>query len=247
VELNLTCSVDNPAACLLTPAIIPPSGASTLKVSNLKRVGADALQVLVTSTSEFRTASELVTVHFADFALTTGGAEEAVTAGGAASYSLAIRPVNGLAGNVTLSCSGAPQGATCRVEPSAVTLDGSSLEQVRVRVSTTSRAASWPMLTWPQGGSHHLWPLLAALLGLLAVAAVGDRLKPAATRLVFATMLLAMLAWASCGGGGGSVQVGSNGTPAGTYTLTITGTYSSATGATPGTLTNATTVVLKVR
>jgi hypothetical protein len=60
--------------------------------------------------------------------------------------------------------------------------------------------------------------------------------------------MLAMLLWASCGGGGGSMipQSGTNGTPAGTYSLTITGTYSSATGATPGTLANSTTVTLKV-
>jgi hypothetical protein len=37
VELSLTCSVENPAACLLSPAVIAPSGVSTLKVSNTSR------------------------------------------------------------------------------------------------------------------------------------------------------------------------------------------------------------------
>ena len=74
----------------------------------------------------------------------------------------------------------------------------------------------------------------------------GGRLKPAATRLALAGLMRMMLLWASCGGGGGSMNFGSNGTPAGTYTLTITGTYSSPTGATPGTLANSTTVTLKV-
>ena len=58
--------------------------------------------------------------------------------------------------------------------------------------------------------------------------------------------MLTILLWASCGGGGGSMNFGSGGTPAVNYTLTITGAYSSASGPTPGTLANSTTVALKV-
>ena len=65
-------------------------------------------------------------------------------------------------------------------------------------------------------------------------------------RLALAVMLLAMLVWASCGGGGGSMNFTSGGTPSGSFTLTITGTYSSSTGPTPGTLSNSTTVSLRV-
>jgi hypothetical protein len=260
VELNLTCSVDNPAACLLNPAVIPPSGTSTLRVTNLKAVGAESLSVLVKSTSEFRTASELVSVRFADFAFTHAPEVATVAAGGAASYSLAIRPVNGLAGNLALTCSGAPRGATCRVEPASVTLDGASISQVKVRVTTASRATAWPHLL---GGFGDGWRrVVLLLLGLLALA-VGAGLR-AARRLAqggadcagrvrqplrwaaLSAALAAMLLWASCGGGGTSMNFTSGGTPAGTYTLTVTGTYSSSTGATPGTLTNGTTLTLKV-
>jgi hypothetical protein len=253
VELNLTCSVDNPAACLLNPAVIPPSGASTLRVTNLKAVRAESLSVLVKSTSEFRTASELVSVRFADFAFTHAPEVATVAAGGAASYSLAIRPVNGLSGNLTLACAGAPRGATCRVEPAAVTLDGANISQVKVRVTTASRAAAWPNL--PRGLGDGSRRVVLLLLGLLALA-VGAGLGPARRRghatllrwAVLSAALAAMLLWASCGGGGTSVipQSGTGGTPAGTYTLTVTGTYSSSTGATPGTLTNSTTLTLKV-
>src|SRR3990172_2937540 len=65
-------------------------------------------------------------------------------AGGVATYALAIRPVNGLAGNVTFACSGAPRGATCTVEPSSITLDGASIAQVKVRVATAGRAGALP-------------------------------------------------------------------------------------------------------
>ena len=42
------------------------------------------------------------------------------------------------------------------------------------------------------------------------------------------------------------MNFGSSATPAGNYTLTLTGTYSSTTGPTPGTLANSTTVNLRV-
>jgi len=263
VDLNLTCSVDNPAACALDPAVIAPSGASTLRVSNMKGVAAESLQIRVNSTSEFRTAADLISVSFADFALTRAPASASVAAGEAASYALAIRPVNGLAGNVALACSGAPRGATCKVEPAALTLDGASLAQVKVRVTTASRAEALPPINLPSAWARRAVPLLLGLLGVLVVAAVSDRrarvappfraalagLKPGATRLRWAILsaaLLAMLLWASCGGGGTSMNFSSGGTPAGTYTLTVTGTYSNSTGSTPGTLTNATTVTLRV-
>jgi hypothetical protein len=281
VDLNLTCSVDNPAACLLNPAVIAPSGASTLKVSNLKSVRAESLSVLVNSTSEFRTASELITVSFADFAFTQAPDTATVAAGETATYALAIRPVNGLAGPVSLACSGAPRGATCQVEPASVALDGASLAQVKVRVTTGGRAAALPPLVilplFGPVGVQGLVPLLAfLLLAMMIVARKSRRVKEqlcatwavatsrrrvGATRWVarggrgnasplrwaiLSAALLAMLVWASCGGGGTGMNFNSGGTPAGRYTLTITGTYSSSTSATPGTLTNGTTLTLRV-
>jgi hypothetical protein len=261
VELNLTCSVDNPAACLLNPAVIPPSGSSTLRVTNLRAVRAESLQILVQATSEFRTAAELLSVRFADFAFTHAPEVATVAAGGAASYALAIRPVNGLAGNLALTCSGAPRGATCRVEPAAVALDGANISQVKVRVRTAARTAAGPPITilpWFKVGAHGHAPWVTALLSLLGLVmlalAVGAGLRPARRRghalslrwAALSAALAAMLVWASCGGGGTSMNFTSGGTPAGTYTLTVTGTYASSTGATPGTLTNSTTLTLKV-
>jgi hypothetical protein len=268
VEFNLTCSVDNPAVCALSPAVIAPSGASTLRVSNLGAVGAESLSVRVKATSEFRAASEVVTVEFRDFAFTRAPETARVRAGETATYALAIRPVNGLSGDIALTCSGAPRGARCTLEPASVTLDGASLAQVQVRVTTAARATALPL------GRHRGLPLLALLallavaagsplgrhrglplrLALLAVAAVYDRrwVSPLGRRrglplrLALAAALLAMLGWASCGGGGTSLHFTSGGTPAGSYTLTIRGTYTDAPGTTPSSLANQTSVTLLV-
>jgi hypothetical protein len=56
--------------------------------------------------------------------------------------------------------------------------------------------------------------------------------------LPLATLLLAVAVWASCGGGGGTSRTTIPGTPAGTYTLSVT--------ATSGSLSNTTTVTLTV-
>jgi len=137
------------------------------------------------------------------------------------------------------------------VTPSAVTLDGSSLAQVKVGVSTTARAGGLGRFQLPPLGGYRGLPvqLLAAMLALLAVAASyarrDRRRHVAATKLVLGVALLAMLLWASCGGGG-SMNFNSGGTPAGTFTLTVTGTYTAAPGSSPATLSNTTALTLKV-
>ena len=243
VAINLTCTPDNPAQCALNPTVIAPGGASTLKVSNLRAVGAASVRVVVNSTSEFRTASEAVTVLLADFAFTSAPDAVSVAAGETASYALAIRPVNGLAGTVSLACSGAPRGATCTVTPASVTLDGVSLASVQLTVTTTGRASApgtpfgWP----PHAGQRGLFFLALLALGTLATLAMRRRRV-----LVVLAALLMLLGWAACGGGGGSMNFTSGGTPAGTYALMVTGTYTNAPSSTPASLTNSTTVTLKV-
>ena len=89
-----------------------------------------------------------------------------------------------------------------------------------------------------------LW--LLALVGLAALLAVWRlrALKPAPT-LVLAGMLLIVLVWAACGGGGGFVSTNAPaGTPSGSYSLKVTGTYTSASAGT--TLGHDTTLTLKV-
>jgi hypothetical protein len=113
-----------------------------------------------------------------------------------------------------------------------------------VNVSTTARALALPNLPLGFGdGSRRVVLLLLGLLAMLAVAAVYDR--RVRTRLLLAAALGALLLWASCGGGGG-MNLNAGGTPAGAYTLTITGTYANASGSTPGSLVNSTTVTLHV-
>jgi hypothetical protein len=67
------------------------------------------------------------------------------------------------------------------------------------------------------------------------------------TAVLLAGTLLMLLGWVACGGGGGTMSFNSgSGTPAGTYALTVTGTYTNSPGSTLSSLTNSTTVTLHV-
>jgi hypothetical protein len=246
--IGLACQRTGPVSCLFNPQTIPPSGSSALTLRNLKALAADALNFRVTGTSGRDTTALDLVVLVSDFSFNTSPASVTLEAGQTASYSLAIAPSNRLTGTVQLSCSGAPAGATCAVTPSAVTLDGSKPGQANVKVTTTARALASPGggdgRYGRPGGSPLLW--LLALVGLAALLAVWRlrALKPAPT-LALAGMLLLILVWAACGGGGGFVSTnGPSGTPAGSYSLKVTGTYTSASAGTS--LSHDTTLTLKV-
>jgi hypothetical protein len=247
--IELSCAENDPASCEFSPAVIPPSGRSSLRVGNLVALRSAALNFVVNSRSEFRTASIGLSVLVKDFAFTTAPDVATVEAGGTASYSLSIRPVNGLAGTVALACSGAPRGATCTVTPSQVTLDGASLEQVRVNVRTTARAVGAPSVgpRMPPPGSNPIAPWTAVLAMLLLAVAAASRRR----RLALALAMFSVLVWAACGGGGMVSTGGAGGTPPGTSSLTITGTYTTtpaetAAGA-PSQVTGTTSLTLTVR
>ncbi len=262
--IELSCSGNDPATCTFSPAIIPPSGSSRLRVGNLVALRAEALNFVVNSRSDFRTASIGLTVLLKSFAFTAAPDAKTLRAGETATYALAIRPVNGFTGEVALSCSGAPRGATCTVTPSQVTLDGASLAKATVTVTTTARAMGAPSL--PQGPLSAPWLVTLAfglllLTGLVALAGESRRVRQQLgaagllrsrrrAYLALVTALVAVAMWAACGGGGFVSINQSSGTLPGTSALTISGTYTSTQGevaaGAPSQLTHSTTVHLTV-
>jgi hypothetical protein len=130
---------------------------------------------------------------------------------------------------VTFACSGLPSKASCSFKPSSVTAAGG----VVLTISTTATVAS----ASPAGERRGSGPLLAVLAipGLMFVlpGLTGRSRRKRLMRYLGSFVMIAAIAGMSaCGGGGGSKTTTSNpipGTPAGTYTVTITGTYGGAT------------------
>jgi Cep192 domain 4/Beta-propeller repeat len=165
-----------------------------------------------------------------------GTVPTSVKAGQSATYSMDVSPWGGFHFPVSLRCSGVPLRAACTVTPQAVTLNGTDAVPLTVTLSTTAPSAGVPLARRPVPPSFipleqpYLWLLVLLILSLALVAA---RRKPYYARVCLAAVIAILCLWVSCGGGGsgggGSGGGGglSGGTPPGSYTLIVTGTYTS--------------------
>jgi uncharacterized repeat protein (TIGR03803 family) len=142
-----------------------------------------------------------------------------VNAGGPASSAVDLVAVSGFNDTVTLACSVSPQPAQapqCSIStgtPATLTVTTSGPS---ARVNSSS------------GGSlaYALW---LPLLGLVGIGnCFGSKQRKINAILLSCVLFAGVVFQAACGGGGSSG--GSRGTPAGAYTITVTGTSSAATG-----------------
>ncbi|MGB2590820.1 MAG: FG-GAP-like repeat-containing protein [Candidatus Acidiferrum sp.] len=169
-----------------------------------------------------------------DFSLSVaaGSSDSAtITAGNPTTYNLTLTPLGGFNQSVSLSCAGAPFAATCMVSPSSTPVDGTDSVPLNVQVTTTARAA-FEIPTVFRFDSKHRAPLFGTFCILLLAVLIalqrnsvgkGSYARAAAAAAVLSAVIYA----SSCGGGSSTVPPPAQGTPAGTYTLTVTGTATS--------------------
>jgi Beta-propeller repeat/HYDIN/CFA65/VesB-like, Ig-like domain len=246
-SIALGCANISPATCAFNPASIVPGQSSTLTVGNLSAFTSSSLNFTVTGTassttqlsttststssSGSMTATLPLTVQIADFSLGASPASNTVQAGQAANYTLMITPLNGFDVPVSLACSGVPAGATCAFSMSTVQVNTSGSSQDTFTVRTTAQSLVNPPFSdgrgWPVPWVV-MWAWCVFLGFMLLSIGVRRRSLTVAIRNVSVTLLACVALTACGGGGGGSAAIGSsNGTPAGTYTLTVTATAQS--------------------
>lgn len=184
-----------------------------------------------------------------DFALAdaSGSTTSSLTlvAGTYGTVALTLTPINSFTGAVTVTCAAAgtaPAGVSC--SPASPVTVGAGATTFNVTLTTTSRIYS-SGLSLPSMRSARAVGLfglfLASVLLLLArgrrvaLSVISGRLL---SLLLLAGLGAACLGIAGCGSGG-SAHTPSNGTPAGTYTYTVT--------ATSGTISHTQTIVLNVQ
>jgi Bacterial Ig-like domain (group 3)/FG-GAP-like repeat/Abnormal spindle-like microcephaly-assoc'd, ASPM-SPD-2-Hydin len=186
-----------------------------------------------------------------DFSMAPSGSSSAtVSPGGTANYKVSVSPGGGFNQTVTFTCSGAPSQSTCSLSPTSIALSGSSAASVTVTLTTagTSAGLVYPDGLPPASNRLSLWLGLSGLSGLILLGSSGDRSRKWHAGFFYGLAFLCLfslgITWSACGSGSGSGTGGNGGgTPAGTYNVMVTGTFSS--GAT--TLTHNTKLTLVVQ
>lgn len=164
-----------------------------------------------------------------------GSATATVSAGNPATYNLQVTPISGFNAAVALSCTGTPLESTCTPSDASATPNGNAPATFSVQVITTARAIGMPGVDrqWRPFDGLRILPMVLMVVLASMLLAFATRLPGApAKRRHYALavplgFLLLAISVISCGGGGYSGSPvpppPSGGTPAGNYTLTITG------------------------
>ncbi len=237
----LTCSIAPVVVTAPTCSFNPTSvangaGTSTLTISTSASTPANTYTVTVTGTSGSLThtaVATLIATGTPDFTIAASAFSPAmVNAGGSGTSTITIAPLNGFNSAVALTCSIAPvvnRPPACSLNPTSVAAgSGTSTLTVTTTAATTASLApgtsSFYAMWLPIGGLALLGTGLTSrrrkLLGLILLGLVF-------TGLIF----MAACGGTSSGGGGGHP-----GTPAGTYTVTVTGTAGSSVHTAPVTV-----------
>jgi len=160
-----------------------------------------------------------------DFSFTSSSSTQTVTPGSTATYTIAVNPIAGFNQTVALSCSGAPTGSTCSLSSNSIALSGSTPASVTVSVTTLGNSATATQPRSPHGTQIPIFFAICGFPGLLLWGGWRGALGKGKTSAICGTALLGIVCLLMAGCGGNSSSTGGGGTPANTYTLTVTGTF----------------------
>lgn len=230
----LTCSgLPLGTSCNFVPSSVTPgatAATSTFTITTTAHTPLATSNVTVTGTSgslsHDTTVSLTVTAPLPDFTIAASDLSPAsVSAGGSATSTITIAPANGFTGAVSLTCSITPsvtRPPTCSFNPASTT-GGTGTSTLMVN---TMAATSASLKSQSGGALYAIWlPMCGlALLG----ACCTSRKKVFWSFLLGCVLFLVLISFSACGGSSSSGSGGGQpGTPAGTYTITVTGTSGS--------------------
>jgi hypothetical protein len=223
---GLTLAVN--ASCIITVTFTPTA------------LGTRAGAVTVTDSAPNSPQMITLTGGGADFSIGVNTASVTVAAGNSTSVGVTVTPLSGFSAGVSLACSGLPALSTCTPSPASVTPSGTTVATSTLNITTTRRTAVPPTGipripgpgVLPRPVIWLLWALL--LMGLGGWAVRKNRRQWSWAVLAIAALWIA--SFAACGSSGTGYS-NPTGTPAGTYTITVTGTSGNLTHSTTFTLT----------
>jgi len=165
-------------------AVVGGGGTSLLTVSTSISTPAGSYPLLVTGTSGSLSHSALVTLAIdppLDFTLSAAPASANAGQGGGVSYTVTVSSLNGFNGDVSLSVSGLPAGATSSFTPSLV-VGGVGSSQLAVSTAATTPFGSYALTVTGSSGS-----LLRTTSVTLVVSSSGTTVFPSSTTIVTGT------------------------------------------------------------
>jgi hypothetical protein len=188
-----------------------------------------ALKAINGGTIEVPVSTVQITVT--DFTLAGPQSSVSVVPGQAETYTISIGSRFGAFTNpVTLACSGLPALASCSFSPATVT-PGSGTTTSTLTITTTAASGVHVEPRWPGVNPLFFWAGLILMLLTMAILAKRSGRKLAATFTFGALALCLGSPLIACSSGGNTPAANSftgggtssPGTPAGTYTITVTG------------------------
>ena len=217
---------------------LPVSGGTcTITVSFTPTAGGSRSGTLTIADNALNSPQTVALHGFGVAALSIGPAQggsisATVASGSTAAYSLLLSAASGISGSVSLACTGAPQNAACSVSPTTLSLQSGSAVPFAVTVTTTAQSAALaPNSSLTLAG--------IGLCGLLTVPLIAKRRRRILLFPVLVSLACAASLFSGCGGGGGGGNGGggsTTGTPAGTYSLTLTASIGTTKDSQPLTL-----------
>jgi len=166
-----------------------------------------------------------------DFRIDVSPPSATVLAGITATYTATVTPLPTYSGSVALSCSsGLPTGATCTITTTPVTIPNTSPVTAQLAIATTARPVTTAQ-SWHGVLVYALW----LPIGGMALLGSGSRKRKWMAGL-FIVVLVAFVGLQMGCGSDSVTPPTTTGTPAGTYTVTVSGTSGTASRTTTLTL-----------
>jgi uncharacterized repeat protein (TIGR01451 family) len=229
VNNNVVCTIPTLQAGSLSSVnfVVTPTGACTACSATA--------QVFKVNNANTNIAAQPAPFQAGAFSMTVSPSSQTVAAGAVAKYTVQVSPQPAFGSNVSLTCSGAPTGASCNFTSSSVSLLNGP-QSATLNLTTTPQPVTTVASTAWHSPLYALW-LMVPGMSLLGIGVGGKRLRRRRLGLLILSLFFALVLLQPSCSGATKTPPQVSGTPTGTYSMTITATSGSLTKSAPFQLT----------